>query len=235
MYKGIDEIVGKTLQNIDKNTLFVFSSDHGAIPLDRSVLLNNLFAQKGWISYIINENTGEAEIDWDKSKVVFLKMSNIYINPNGLGPVYKRESNPEYYKLRNEVIEALKSLKDNDGNLPLDEVVVWEEVASKLHLPPDRTGDLVVANKAGYGWAEDLTKDLEVFITPLESGYKQAVFAEKIPGLWAPFIIMGNGIKKNYAIKKPISHIDQLPTIFKAMNRAIPDKTQGIIINEIFE
>jgi hypothetical protein len=235
MYKGIDEIVGKKLDNIDSNTLFVFSSDHGAIPLDRSVLLNNLFAQRGWISYVMNNNTGEAEIDWDKSKVVFLKMSNIYINPNGLGPVYRRESNSEYYKLRNEVIEALKTLKDKDGNFPLDEVVIWEEVGSKLHLPPDRTGDLVVANKPGYGWAEDLTKDLEVFITPLESGYKQAVFAENIPGLWAPFIIMGNGIKKNYAIKKPISHIDQLPTIFKAMNRSIPDQTQGVIVNEIFE
>ena len=235
MYRGIDEIVGKTLDSADKNTLVVFSSDHGVIPLNKSVQLNNLFAKNGWITYDINPKTGEPIIDWEKSKVVFLKMSNIYINPNGLGPVYKRSSGPEYEALRNEVIYALESLRDEKGVAPLDAAVKWENVSSELNLPPDRTGDLVVANKPGFGWSEDLTSNLQFFTVPLETGYKQAVFADNVPGLWAPFIIVGNGVKKNHQIAKPIRHIDQLPTIFKAMNVEIPSKVEGKSVDEIFK
>jgi len=234
MYKGIDTIVGKTLDNADQDTLIVFSSDHGAIPLDSSVQINNLFAKKGWITYAINPNTGEPSIDWLKSKVVFLKMSNIYINPNGLGPTYKRTSGPEYDALRQEVIAALDSLQDENGRKPLDQAVKWEDVESRLNLPPDRTGDLVIANRPGFGWAEDITNDGKIFVLPLESGYKQAVFAGNVRGLWAPFIIVGKGIKRDHAIQQPISNIDQLPTIFRAMNIESPRKMEGRVIDEIF-
>ena len=234
MYVGIDDILGKTLLNADKDTVIVLSSDHGVIPLNQSVQLNNLFAQKGWIKYEINPQTGEPTIDWEKSKVVFLKMSNIYINPNGLGPVYIRTSGPEYEELRAQVISALESLKDVKGIAPLDAAVKWEDVNHILKLPADRTGDLVVANKPGYGWSEDITANLQIFSIPLETGYKQAVFADNVPGLWTPFIIVGKNIKHNYQIKEPLRNIDQLPTIFRAMNINIPEKVEGNIINEVF-
>jgi predicted AlkP superfamily phosphohydrolase/phosphomutase len=235
MYLGIDAILGKTLDHADKNTLIVFSSDHGAIPLNVSVQLNNLFAKKGWITYGINPKTGESVIEWEKSKVVFLKMSNIYINPFGLGPTYKRVSGPEYEALRDEVIEALKSLKDAKGVHPLDTAVKWEDHERLLKLPPDRSGDLVVANKPGYGWAEDLTEDGQVFVIPEETGYKQAIFADNVKGLWAPFIIVGNGIKKNHRIADPIRHVDQLPTILRAMNINPSNKVEGKSVDEVFK
>lgn len=235
MYLGIDAILGKTLDNADKNTLIVFSSDHGVIPLNYSVQLNNLFAKKGWITFGINPKTGESIIDWEKSKVVFLKMANIYINPFGLGPVYKRVAGMEYEKLRAEVIEVLKELRDERGVFPLDAAVKWEDLERILKLPPDRSGDLVVANKPGYGWAEDLTEDGNIFVTPEETGYKQAVFAKDVKGLWAPFIIMGNGIKKNHKIVDPIQHVDQLPTILRAMNIKPSAEVEGKSVNEIFK
>jgi len=235
MYKGIDDIVGKTMQNADKDTVIVLSSDHGAIPLNKSVQLNNLFAKKGWITYDINPKTGEPVIDWEKSKVVFLKMSNIYINPRGLRPVYQRTSGEDYDELRAQVIRALEELRDEKGIAPLDAAVKWEDVDSVLKLPADRTGDLVVANKPGYGWSEDITANLQVFSIPLETGYKQAVFADNVQGLWAPFIIIGKGIKHNYQIKEPIRNVDQLPTIFRAMHIDLPQKVEGRTVNEIFK
>ena len=235
MYKDIDAIVGKTLENADENTLIVFSSDHGAIPLNTSVRLNNLFAKKGWITYLIDPNTGEQTIDWIKSKVVFLKMSNIYVNPEGLGPVWSRGTGPAYEKLRNEVIEVLENLKDNKGMRPLALAVKWENATSVLNLPSDRIGDIVVANKAGFGWAEDITNDLNIFAIPIVTGYKQAILADKVKGMWTPFIIMGKGIKKDHKISKPISNIDQAPTILRAMNMPLPSYMEGKAINEIFE
>jgi predicted AlkP superfamily phosphohydrolase/phosphomutase len=234
MYKSIDAIVGKTFDAADKDTLVVFSSDHGVIPLNSSVQINNLFAKKGWIKYQINPTTGEPIIDWERTQVFFLKMSNVYINPRGLGPKYQRGSGPEYEALRDQVIDSLQSLKDEKGVHPLERAVKWEDVESVLKLPPDRTGDIVIANKAGYGWAEDITNDQQVFVVPLETGYKQAVFADDVKGLWAPFIIVGKGVRKDFRISQPIRHIDQLPTIFRAMNIESTRKLEGNVIDEIF-
>ena len=114
MYKQIDTIVGKNLDHIDERTILVFSSDHGVIPLNTSVKINNLFAKKGWIKYDIDSTTGVPSIDWINSKVVFLKMSNVYVNPEGLGPVWKRGKGLAYEKLRNEVIEQLVYSQSGD-------------------------------------------------------------------------------------------------------------------------
>ena len=235
MYKQIDSIIGKNLANIDENTLLVFSSDHGVIPLNTSVKINNLFAKKGWIKYVIDPNTGVPNIDWINSSVVFLKMSNIYVNPEGLGPVWKRGKGPAYEKLRNEVVESLEELKDQKGNKPLAAAVKWEDVGSKLKIPADRSGDIVVAVKPGYGWAEDITKDLKIFTVPLETGYKQSVLASEVKGMWTPFIIVGKGIKKNHKISKPIQHVDQAPTVLRAMGKKVPEYMVGTAIGEIFE
>jgi arylsulfatase A-like enzyme len=72
-----------------------------------------------------------------------------------------------------------------------------------------------------------MSSDLQVFTQPKESGYKQAV-DPNTPGMWAPFIIAGPGIKQNnYLGDKPINHIDQYPTIMKALNVKTPDFVQG--------
>jgi predicted AlkP superfamily phosphohydrolase/phosphomutase len=235
MYKGLDAIVGKILDNADDDTLIVFSSDHGVIPLDQSVRLNNAFAKKGWIVYSINPKTGEHLIDWDKSKVVFLKMSHIYINPNGLGPVWTRGSGDAYESLRKEVLEVLSGLRDKNGVAPLALAVPWEEASLRLKLPANRSGDIIVANKPGFGWSEDITEDLEVFVLPVSTGYKQAILADNVKGLWTPFIIAGKGIKKNYKISHPISNVDQAPTILRALSVKILDHVEGKPVLEIFE
>lgn len=235
MYKELDRIVGKMLDNADNNTIIVLSSDHGAVPFNRAVKLNNLFAKKGWINYTINPQTGEHVIDWTHSQVVFLKMDSVYVNPNGLGPNWTRGSGPAYEKLRSEVIATLENITDTNGSKPLAAAVKWEDVKAYLDLPPDRTGDIVIANNAGYGWDEEISADGALFATPLESGYKQAIFANTTKGLWTPFIIVGKGIKKGYRIPEPINHVDQVPTILHAMNRPIPTTVEGRVVNEIFE
>jgi hypothetical protein len=110
--------------------------------------------------------------------------------------------------------------------------VKWEDVKSVLRLDPDRAGDLVIANLAGYGWGEEMTADLKVFSEPLETGYKQAIKAEEVPGMWTPFIIAGPGIKKGYFLgDKPFEMVDQYPTIMTALGVKIPDFVQGKVLS----
>jgi predicted AlkP superfamily phosphohydrolase/phosphomutase len=236
MYKRIDDMLGKILKTADKNTLVVLSSDHGACALNRWVRLNNLFAKKGWLKFKVNRKTGIPTINWKKSKVVYLKMDSVYIHPKGLGGKWKRASGKAYEKLRAKVTKALKALKDKDGTRPVTSVVKWEDAKRFHKLPPDRVGDLVISNKAGYGWNEEVTKDRRLFDNPLKSGYKQSILVKETKAMWTPFVVMGPGIKKNYKLKKPISHMDQLPTLLKAIGAKSPTtyKMEGVVLKEIF-
>jgi len=218
MYLHLDQIVGEYLDNADSNTYVVLSSDHGAVPLDKWVYLNNLFAEKGWLSFKL-DSSGEPVIDWDRTKVIYLKMAHVYIHPEGLGGDWIRGSGEAYEELREEVMEVLLSL-DDKGDKPVVAAYKWEDVPEFLDLPTDRVGDLVIVNKAGYGWNEEMTADRKIFGTPLKTGYKQAILADETKGMWTPFIILGPGVKKGYALLDPINSEDQYPTIMTLLGQS---------------
>jgi len=227
MYKRLDTMIGEILKVAGKNTYIVFSSDHGNIPLNTYVNLNNLFAKKGWLTFTIDPKTGEPLVDWKNSKVIYLKMSHVYINPNGLDGKYERASGPEYEALRKEVRDTLSELTDSNGVKPVITITNWENAKDYLQMDPERVGDLVIANAPGYGWSEDMTSDGQIFVVAQEGGYKQAV-DPNVPGMWAPFMISGPGIKDhNFLGDKPINHVEQYPTIMKALHVQTPNFVQG--------
>jgi predicted AlkP superfamily phosphohydrolase/phosphomutase len=226
MYQGLDAIVGRAMEDAGDNAVIVLSSDHGAAPLNRTVRLNNLFAEEGWLSVKEDPATGAPIIDWEDTRVVFLNMYSVYIHPDGLGGDWTRASGPGYEALREEVAAALTALTDEDGASPVASVTRWED-AAPLNLPADRVGDLIVANHPGYGWSEETTEDRAVFAAPRVAGYKQSIEPGSTKAVWTPFVIAGPGIKANNPLPEPIRHIDQLPTILTAMGVPLPEHLQG--------
>ncbi|MCH7828662.1 alkaline phosphatase family protein [Patescibacteria group bacterium] len=233
MYQGLDAIIGEAMDNADKDTLFVLSSDHGVCPLQRLVKLNNVFAQKGWLKFTINQKTGEPTIDWDNSKVIYLKMAHIYVHPQGLGGDWQRASGAEYEALRQEVIDTLLALEDDNGVKPVVNAIPWEDAPKFFELPTDRVGDVVIEVTPRYFWTEEMDEDLRVFANPLTSGYKQTIDAKENSCMWTPFVVMGPGVKKGFQLLDPISHIDQLPTILNLMGIESPPYVQGRMLEEI--
>jgi predicted AlkP superfamily phosphohydrolase/phosphomutase len=234
LYKGVDAVIGEALAAGDPNTVFVLSSDHGIIPLVKQVYVNNLFAKRGWLTFTIDKETNEPAIDWQKTRAVYLKMNHVYVHPDGLGGNWKRGSGPAYEKLRDEVAAALAGL-DDSGKKPLVRTVKWEQAGETLGLPPDRVGDLVLEAVPGYQWFEELTADGELFGDAKNSGYKQAIDPRTTKGVWAPFVIMGPGVKKGVALTQPIQHADQMPTILRLLHIAAPPTVQGRVLAEIIE
>jgi len=235
MYKKIDDIVSEIIKSADENTIIVFSSDHGAAPLNKEVRVNNILAENGLLKYKVNRDTKITEIDWDNTRAVFLGMDNIYVNPEGLGGNWKRAKGKEYEELRDTVVRILENLKDEDGTNPVSRTVKWEDAEDYLQLPKERVGDLIIANTQGYRWEEEITEDGKIFSVPLESGYKQAILPQDEKSVWTPFLISGPGIKKGYKIKEPIRHIDQYPTIMNILGQDIPDFVEGKILWDIME
>jgi len=232
MYRGVDAILGEALAHAGPDTLVAFSSDHGVLGLRRQVRLNNLFARKGWLSSRVDAATGQPAIDWEKTRVVYLKMAYVYVNPDGLAGAWKRGSGPAYEALRDEVVHAIRELRDEDGTAPLVRAVRREDAPRFLDLPDDRVGDLVLEAAAGYQWWEEVTPDLALFSTPLVSGYKQAVDPQANRGMWTPFAIAGPGVRRGFALSEPVSHVDQLPTILTLMGERVPAHVQGRVLRE---
>ncbi len=234
MYQMLDKMVGVLLDKADSDTYVVLSSDHGACPLNKWVRLNNLFAKKGWLKFSIDSESGEPKIDWEKSTVIFLKMDNIYIDPDGLSGDWHRASGDEYEKLRAEVIEVLQKFEDPETGIhPASKIVKWEDAERFLDLPAERIGDLVVANARGYGWNEEMTKDRELFSKPLKSGYKQAIIPKDESCIWAPFMIAGPGVKENHEIKDPVPLQNEYPTIMHLLGEELPAEIDGVVVEEI--
>lgn len=235
MYRDADNILGEIMKNTDENWTVILSSDHGAVPLYQEIRLNNLFHQKGWLKYKYNQVSKEYEINWAETKVIYLQMNNIYINPNGLAGIYKRSNSPEYHKLRDEVISLMKSLRDEAHNVAVTGQVWKHEEAASSGLHNDRIGDVVVANTAQYNWSEDLSSDGIVFAGTLKGGYKQGIWPHSNEGMLTPFVIMGPQIKKGCVLDKPITHVDQFATIAKLFGITPSYKMQGRVLDEIFQ
>ena len=235
MYKRVDDMIGEILKIADKNTVIVLSSDHGAAPLNQWVHLNNLFAKEGLLKFRKDPKTGLNVIDWPNTKVIYLKMDGVFIHPEGLGGLWKRGYGQEYEKLRNRVINILNTIKNEKGEKIVTKIARWEDVDKIFKLPSDRVGDLIIANKSGYGWNEAVHQNLRLFSTPLKSGYKQAILVNSTNSMWTPFVISGPHIKRGYKIKKELNHEDQLPTILKALKMDLKvQNITGSSINEIF-
>jgi predicted AlkP superfamily phosphohydrolase/phosphomutase len=238
MYTRLDNIIGEYIQKAGKDTYVILSSDHGAVPLHTWVNLNNFFADKGWLKYTIDGISGEPKVDWMNSSVIYLKFGQIYINPGGLHDadgIWRRAAGPEYIALRSEVISSLEKLSDGKGRFPLDAIACWEDAEKTFRLPHERCGDLIISNKAGFGWNETITTQGKIFTRSLKTGYKQALNPD-ISAMWTPFVIMGPGIKEGYYLgDTPVSMTDQYPTIMTLLGQKLNKNVQGTAIDDIFK
>lgn len=233
MYKAVDRILGQILDQRDPSTYVVLSSDHGALPLWKEVRLNNLFAQKGWLK--TRQGAEGLEVDWERSQVVFLQMNHIYINPDGLGGPFARAQGSRYEALRREVSELLRQLQDSENQQsPVSGVWTAEAAPEELDLPLDRVGDLIVGNRPPYLWAEDLSRDGQIFVRTKKGGYKQGVDAND-PGLLTPFAIIGPRIKKGARLSEVIRHQDQPATILSLFGVPSSQPLPGRVLTEIIE
>lgn len=231
VYRGVDAVLGEAMKAAEPDALIVLSSDHGVLPIKKEVLVNNLLAKEGLLSFSVDPRSGEPAIDWAKSKAAFLKMIGVYVDPKGLHGPWSRGSGPEYMALRARVAALLAGLRDGDSAV-VERIVPWER-AEELRLPKDRVPDLILAMSSGYALTEDMDATGVVLRDSLQSGYKQAVLAESRPGLWTPFLVMGPGVKKGLRLEKPVSNADHAPTLLSLLGLEAPAHAQGRVLEEL--
>ncbi len=232
VYAGLDAILGAALKAAGPETYVVLSSDHGIIPIKKELRINNLLAREGLLQAAVGADGVSVAVDWGRSQAAYLQMLGVYVKPEGLAGNWRRGQGREYLALRRRVRKLLERLRGPDGEKVFDAIVPWEK-ADKLRLPKDRVPDLILATRPGYDLSETLDRDRIVFARPLQSGYKHSTKAELTRALWTPFIVMGPGIKKGYAMAAPIRHVDQAPTLMSLLGIQAPSFMQGRVVRDI--
>jgi len=158
LYKRMDDIVGKTFEHVDEETVLFVLSDHGFKSFQRGINLNTWLQQEGYLAVKdepdAEEKTYLRGIDWSKTRAYSFGLAGIYLNVKGResqGTV-EPEDAPALMK---EIAEKLSGLRDEEK----DEIAVSRAYAkNECYSGPYMRAapDVVVGYNIGYRSAWDV-------------------------------------------------------------------------------
>ena len=233
-YKLADKLVGKFLEYLDDETYLIVVSDHGNAPNRKRYSIIKPLAEKGLIK--IEEENRVKRINWAESKI-YIDLTNIYVNlksryPNGT------VEDTEYEKIRNQVIDTLRSLKDQDGEYVIA-LALKREHAPLIGLWGKHVGDIVFAYSPGYTWGHLTIDSGPTKVGGANHGPQIPTAETEISSNYATFIITGKNIKKGYKrptnFLGPIHLTDIAPTISHILGIKPPRHSQGKILHDFFQ
>ncbi len=152
LYIKMDGLIGKALEKVDENTVLGVISDHGFTQFKRGVNLNSWLYKEGYLA-LREGNTTSGDwlenVDWERTKAFSLGLAGIFINRKGREASGIVEEGEELQTLKNDMIEKLSGLLDEEtGGISIIEVLDTERAHSgpyKYDAP-----DLLVGYNAGY-------------------------------------------------------------------------------------
>ncbi len=228
LYKKMDDLVGRVIKKLDKNSCLVIMSDHGFKQFKRGVNINSWLYKNGFLSLKKGKNTsGEwfKDVNWENTKAYGLGLGGIYIN------VKNREEkgivNPgkEYTALKSELKTKLESLRDEKENKN-----AIRNIYDRDSLPSgpykDNCPDLIVGYHNGYRVSWDSVKgkvDSHIFQDNIKTwSGDHCIDPEIVPGVLfcdrkigqqkASITDIAPTVLKLFGIKPP-AHMDGSPLL----------------------
>ena len=234
-YRLADKLVGEFLKFVDDRTYVIVVSDHGNVPNRKVCSIVKALAERGLVCIEKGEN-GKERVNWKKSKV-FIDLTNVYVNLKSRY-VDGIVDDSEYEKIRNEVIDVLRSCKDDEGNY----VVLFalkREDAPLVNLWGPHVGDVVFVYSQGFVWGTEPMETRCEVRGGANHGCQPPTAETEFSSNYATFFIIGPGIKKGY--KRPIDFlgpvqlVDIAPTISYLLGILPPRHSQGRILYDFLE
>ena len=157
LYQQMDDLVGRTIDRLDDDTVLIVMSDHGFKPFRRGVNLNSWLYKHGFLALKNGGPTGAdmfQDVDWSKSKAYAVGFGGIYINQVGREAKGIVEPGEETARTKREIRDRLRQLYDEkEQTHPVREVYDSSEVYSGPYV--DEAPDLIVGFRPGHrvGWS----------------------------------------------------------------------------------
>ena len=231
MYEIEDRMLGRILEALDKDTLIILVSDHGAtpdgpvfdpykalVPAGLSVIKEQIKSGEFDLrERILNLST--AEVDISRSKAVPQREIYIYVNLKGRDPGGIVEPE-DYEKVQQQIIDALYGYVDpGTGKRPVA-LALTKRDARLLGLHGDRVGDVVYALQPWFG---------------SQHGQILPTAEYGVGSLKALLCMNGPGMSKGVRLERTCCITDIVPTICYLMDWPVPAHAEGAVIYQAFK
>ncbi len=152
MYRRMDELVGKTMGFVDRDTALFVLSDHGFCSFTRSVNLNTWLHRNGYLALRSGENESGRffkNVDWRRTRAYSLGLSGMYLNLKGREAEGIVTRGAEAEELKRELIRELQLLRDAEKDrTPIQAVYDTAQLYRGPYL--DAAPDLIIGYAEGY-------------------------------------------------------------------------------------
>ncbi|MBI5410042.1 MAG: alkaline phosphatase family protein [Nitrospirae bacterium] len=166
LYIRMDELIGKTMDRLDDNTVLFVMSDHGFKPFKWGFHVNSWLHKEGYLVLKSGDESGKwfENVDWSKTRAYCLGMAGIYLNMKGREAKGIVNPDSEAAGLKKELKEKLVKIITPMTNQPvLRDVFDAGEVFEGPY--KDEAPDLILGYHEGYRVSWDaaigkVTKDI---------------------------------------------------------------------------
>jgi predicted AlkP superfamily phosphohydrolase/phosphomutase len=160
-YRACDAIVGRALERIDDEALFIALSDHGFGSFQRGVNLNTWLRENGFLALREGVRAGAESgdflrgVDWERTRAYALGLGSVYLNLSGreASGIVERDAAEG---VKRAIVERLAGLIDRErGSTAVSSVVTREEVYAGpfAEAAPDLVVNFALGYRASWGTA----------------------------------------------------------------------------------
>jgi len=152
LYVKMDDVLRKTMEILDDNTILLVMSDHGFAPFFKEFSLNTWLKDEGYLGIIGDQDSDSTgflqRVNWTNTTAYGLGLNALYINLKGrevagiVNPIVKNS-------LLREIKNNLLALKDPDsGENIITKIYEREDIYSGPYL--ENAPDLIIGYNRGY-------------------------------------------------------------------------------------
>lgn len=170
LYKNMDDLLGRVMEKMDKDTVLMVMSDHGFKSFKRGVNLNTWLMQNGFL-HMKEDAPKDADylqgVDWSRTKAYAVGFGGIYLNMAGREAQGIVQPGEDEQKVKQEITAKLKELFDERDQLkPVREVYDTRQVYKGPYVK--EAPDLIAGFRVGYraswssvtgGFSEEVFED----------------------------------------------------------------------------
>jgi len=224
LYKKMDELVEKVLEETNEKSALMIMSDHGFKSFRRGVNLNSWLFLNGYLSLVEGKKESEEwfkDVNWERTKAYALGLGGVYINQKEREAKGTIHAGEETESLKRELIQKLNGFKDEEE----DEVAI-NKVFDRNELPSgpyrENCPDLIIGYNEGYRVSWDSVTG-KVNSTVFEDNLKawsgdHCIDPRIVPGIFF--------CTKKINTSSP-SIIDIAPTVLELFGLQVPSHMDG--------
>ena len=157
LYRRMDDLIGRVMQQVDEQTLLLVISDHGFQSFARCVNLNAWLHQNGYLA--LKQGKTESrdwfeDVDWSRTRAYTMGLNGLYLNLKGREREGQVEPGTEANSLKEELRSKLRGLQDPASQQAgITDVFDCDAVYAGPYV--DNAPDLLVGYGRGYRAAWD--------------------------------------------------------------------------------